>query len=98
MSTGVQQRTIYVAPSALRDLPTGYLGRCPRLLHSAPLVLIISALLDQLSRFLRLQLLQLRRTLGVVGIQSQRLFVIHYGKLLVTVVHVGFAQTVVSIK
>src|SRR5688572_20443906 len=31
---------LHVAPSALRDLPAGYLGRCPRLLHCAPLVLM----------------------------------------------------------
>jgi len=39
ISTGVQQGRFHVAPSALRDLAAGYLGRCPRLLHCAPLVL-----------------------------------------------------------
>src|SRR5688500_8200666 len=36
------KRRFYVVPSALRDLPAVYLGRCPRLLHCAPLVLIRS--------------------------------------------------------
>jgi hypothetical protein len=38
--TGCYRRTLfYFAPSALPDFVDAYLGRCPRLLHSAPLAL-----------------------------------------------------------
>ena len=45
--TGVQQGALYVAPSALLDLPALYLGRCPRLLYYAPLVLNRRILADE---------------------------------------------------
>ena len=45
--TGVQQGALYVAPLALLDLPALYLGRCPRLLHYAPLVLNRRILADE---------------------------------------------------
>src|SRR5688572_14745947 len=40
MNSECSKGRFYVAPSALWDLPAGYLGRCPRLLHCAPLALI----------------------------------------------------------
>ena len=36
----VQQRNVLYRVFSAFELPAGYLGRCPRLLHCAPLVLI----------------------------------------------------------